>query len=97
MQGVENISNNSDRLLTQIARTMVEIGNQTDFGALETELLIAMTKMIMKQHIRQHHVGEIEYVLRQFVDKLETELACRAKELSNYQVASICHEHTEYL
>jgi len=48
MQGVENISNNSDRLLTQIARTMVEIGNQTDFGALETELLIAMTKMIMK-------------------------------------------------
>jgi hypothetical protein len=75
---------------------MVEIGNLTDFGALETELLIAMIKMIMKQHLKVD-VGEIEHVLRQFVDKIETELACRATELSNYQVASICHELTDYL
>ncbi len=75
---------------------MVDIGNLTDFGALETELLIAIVKMIMKQHLRVD-VGDIEHVLRQFVDRIETELACRAAELSNYQVASICHELTDYL
>ena len=62
---------------------MVDIGNLTDFGALETELLIAIVKMIMKQHLRVD-VGDIEHVLRQFVDRIETELACRAAELSNY-------------
>ena len=61
---------------------MVDIGNLTDFGALETELLIAIVKMIMKQHLRVD-VGDIEHVLRQFVDRIETELACRAAELSN--------------
>lgn len=36
-------------------------------------------------------------VIVQFVDRLETELACRANELQNFQVANICHDFTEYI
>jgi hypothetical protein len=63
---------------------MVDIGNRTDFGSLDTDLLIAMLRMVMKQHLRQHEVQDLEHVLRQFVDRIETELACRANELTNY-------------
>ena len=55
MQGVDT-SHHSERVLAQIGRSLVEIGNKTDFGALETDLLIGMIRMVMRQHLKQHDV-----------------------------------------
>lgn len=75
---------------------MLEIGNSTNFEQLDTDTLIALLRMMLRQHIRQHD-SVIAGVLRQFADKCETELAVRAAELSNFEVASICHDLSDYL
>lgn len=42
-----------------------------------------MLKYMFKQHVRQQN-SDIVGVIKQFIDKTETELAERAEELSNY-------------
>lgn len=85
-----------DQVLSAIQEAMIRLGNQCSFETLSTDVLVSLIRLMFKQHLRVP-ADEIVTVIRQFCDKCETELACRANELENQQVASICNSLGEYL